>query len=78
MAETYTFYGSDCSTDTITVIQTVQVGGIAYYAAPETLTSQEEPLAITYHYSALTMAELNSVGPTASWVGSNLFSFLKV
>ena len=68
MAETYTFYGADCITNTITVFQTIEAGGVAYYAAPETLTSQATPLAITYRYSALTYEQFNSVGPTINWV----------
>ena len=67
IAETYTFAGTDCSYS-VTALQTIEVGGKAYYAPPEILTSQATPLAVTYNYPSLTLSTLLSAGPTVIFV----------
>lgn len=69
LAETYTFAGTDCSYS-VTALQTIEMGGSAYYAPPAILTSQQLPLTITYQYVSLTPSIVLQEGPTVIFVGS--------
>jgi hypothetical protein len=67
IAETYSFTGTDCIYD-ITVLQTIEVGGTAYYAPPAILSSESNPIPVTFEYASLTLTKLASVGPTVLFV----------
>jgi len=67
LAETYTFAGTDCSFS-VTALQTIEMGGSAYYAPPVILTSQLSPLTVTYQYASLTPSIVLQKGSTVIFV----------
>lgn len=67
IVETYFFVGTDC-TYPVTVSQTIVDGDSAFYALPETISSEPVSITVTYQYPDLTVTTLKSLSPTIIFV----------
>ena len=75
LEETYTFSGAGCIFS-VTASQTVEVGGIAYSAIPQTFGPQPTPVPVIFQYPSLTLTVITSVGPTLHFVCFPLASLI--
>lgn len=67
--ETFTF-AAFCNI-TVTAVQTVYIGGEAFYAVPITVTSVFPTIIKTWNYPSVTLSSITSFGPNIQLVSSS-------